>query len=235
MKLETWKAWAARGAMVLMGVLWPISADAGMVLFQESVRWRNDDGSESAATWRGPVNDFTAGALGEKLRLRFCLSKSDTVVGQASFGLECAPSESGPWTIVPAAATGGQAFEMASSPWFANGDSTTPQLASSLESQWRPGHMVEAPSNTSARVTMDGYMFSNVEFCLRATSNAVVNQTYYFRLRSDPAPANGWDVRAFAILKVTAGSQHGPGDTNGDGVVNEADLSEVVSNFGKTY
>ena len=75
----------------------------------------------------------------------------------------------------------------------------------------------------------------NIEFCVRPTTNAVMYQTYYFRLDSAPGMPGGWERAVTASATVVPVTVKGPGDVNGDGAVNAADLSEVVSNFGKTY
>jgi hypothetical protein len=97
--------------------------------------------------------------------------------------------------------------------------------------------MVEAPSSYSPTVNLSAGRRTNVEFCIRPTGLAVTNFLYRFRLVAlgngigFPGPLG--NMQSGYGLKLI---ERDPlGDVNRDGVVNQADLNLVISNFGNDY
>jgi hypothetical protein len=179
---------AGLGQLVLPG---DARADTVCYYSQEHYRWRNDDGGEAAATWKAGMDTTVAHSKdGGNLRIRFLVADSLFLGGTGSHAslnlklkLQYSESATGPWSEVPASA-GSQPFEMAASGHFADGAATTNQLGAALglaEAQFLAGCMVEDPSNTTQTVGPMSKNFSEVEYCLKPTANAVAGQTYFFR------------------------------------------------------
>ena len=121
-----------RHLIIAVALLLPVGVTAGSpVLVQEHVRWRNDDGSETAATWKANADTVITGqARSENVRLRFCIANTDaSYSGTLSARLEYAENTGGPWTAV--GTDGSTAFMMTPTAGYANGEATTAQLAGS--------------------------------------------------------------------------------------------------------
>jgi hypothetical protein len=215
------------------------AAQAGTLAVRaDYYRWRHDDGGETGATWIASTNtpclDYTGGVI----RVRFSVAQQ-AYFEPTQYGLICstskAPLSTNEYYTVPAVATM-ESFEMAASPWFSNGDRTTSQLPGGTSAfRWTPGYVVEAPTNWTGDMDFgepggNTTYYSNFEFCIRATSNALPGTTYYFV----PKCSDGW-------LKFTdpgvaeLRTPDFPGDVNKDRVINAEDLNIVVTNFGKRY
>ncbi|MBA4387166.1 MAG: hypothetical protein C0404_04235, partial [Verrucomicrobia bacterium] len=152
-------------------------------LYQEHYRWRNDDGSESTATWKANADTAITGVTrGTNIRLRFAEVNKYTgsYAFQVAARLEYATSTSGPWTEVGTAGTGVTAFEITSTTGYANQDATTAMLAGT--GTFVAGKCVESPGNTSGNIAINLGQYSNFEYCFKATAKASGNTTYYFRL-----------------------------------------------------
>ncbi|MBA4388522.1 MAG: hypothetical protein C0404_11110 [Verrucomicrobia bacterium] len=190
--------------LVVMAMGTEVCAGGTPTLVQEHYRWRNDDGNESAATWKATQDTaVTAVARAQNIRLRFDIANTSTSYsGSTAPVLEFATATGGPWTQVSILADGSQPFEMASSANFANGDATTALLAGS--GTFVAGKMVEIPSNAGGSITIGISQYSNFEYCLRATAKARGSTTYYFRV----AAMNTYSQ--YATLTMAAGEANEP-------------------------
>ena len=158
-------------------------------------RWRNDDGSESAATW-AQVEDGLLANLSKNTvkRLRFEISNEGWTRGSGQqFRIEVAEAgtcSSGSYASVPATATI-EHWEMATSTYFADGDATT-NVSGGLTDEnatFTAGEMKETGNQTSA-ISLSSDKFTEIEFSVRATNNATVGGTYCFRLTNAGSTAN---------------------------------------------
>lgn len=165
---------------VLIGLI-PVAALAAPTFVQEHCRWRNDDGSETSATWK-VVQDtaLTGVGRGQNIRLRFGIANTNTASGSINPIMEFSTNTAGPWTQVSLATNGLSAFEMTPSGNFAYGDATTALLAGS--GSFVAGMMVEYPQNAAPSALLAASKYSNFEYCFRPTAKARGNMTYYFRL-----------------------------------------------------
>ena len=110
-------------------------------------RWRNDNGSEAAATWKQAEDTaHTSQNKNENIRLRFSVQTGDTSTHGFNWTIQYATSTSGPWTSVPVTATT-EPFEMTTTVYYANGAATTQQLTGGFP--WVSGKAVEDPSNST--------------------------------------------------------------------------------------
>jgi hypothetical protein len=169
--------------MALLAVLLAPAASA-QYLYQEHYRWRNDDGNETAATWKAAQNTAITVVRGDNLRLRFAeVNKYTGVSGfSAAPRLEYSTSTNGPWTAVSIVSDGLSAFEMTASTYYANQEATTALLTNGTGT-FVAGKCVESPDNTGANITINLSQYSNFEYCFKATAKAFGNTAYYFRMR----------------------------------------------------
>jgi hypothetical protein len=210
-----------------------VAQAAAVKAFVDYCRWRNDDGGETGATWIASTNAPCLGYTGGVIRVRFSL-RSQNYTEDTRWQLLCTTTRVPiglDYYTVPSIATT-QSFEMAASPWFSNGDRTTSQLPSGYAgAQWTPGYMVEAPTNCTGPMAFTGegaMRYSNIEFCIRATSNALPGTAYYFMPFSDAVFPSFTESAGVAELRTFDFRA----DVNKDGVVNAEDLNIVVTNFG---
>lgn len=183
-------------AVAAVAALWGGLASGLPNVVQEHYRWRNDDGSETSATWKAADDcPFRQQVRGCAVRLRFCLSNADGL--DAAVGvrprLEYALNRQDTFTAVPANATT-EPFEMAASPFLANGEATTKQVPGS--GAYVAGQCVEHPSNAGEAHDLPAERYSNYEYCLRATGQAKGGTTYYFRLTDAGMAFNEYPVYA---------------------------------------
>lgn len=168
-------------SVLMLGNILTLATSPTIVFVQEHYRWRNDDGSESSATWKATADTAITGVTrGGNIRLRFCISNTSSYSGAIVPQIQYSTSTSGPWNPVSAVQDGLEAFEMTSSPNYTNGEVTTAQLTGT--GSFVAGRMVEYPSNTAMSVTINTNQYSNFEYCFRATAKARGNTTYYFRV-----------------------------------------------------
>ncbi|MDD5708339.1 MAG: hypothetical protein PHR35_20665, partial [Kiritimatiellae bacterium] len=174
-----------RRILVLMLILMGSQVAGAATFVQEHYRWRNDDGSESAASWKAATDTAITGVTrGQNIRLRFTAWNNSASGGNSlTARLEYSTGVSGPWTPVSTASDGLNAFEMTTTANYANGAATTALLAGS--GAFVAGKMVESPANSSTAVTLATNQYSNFEYCFKATSKARGSTAYYFRMSNN--------------------------------------------------
>lgn len=150
---------------------------------QTHFRWRNDDGTQTTATWH-QVQDgtYTSFPKTTTARLRFEVSNSGWTRGSApTFQLQYATSTNcslGSYIAVPTNTN--YAWQIVTSTNFSDGDTTTNQLTPSNNS-FVAGQM-KSTGNTTSAITLASNNFTEIEYAIQATDNAVSNTTYCFRL-----------------------------------------------------
>jgi len=152
-------------------------------LDQEGFRFRNDDGSETTATWRAAQDTNVSVAEGVNVRLRLLINTTgdeDTL----KYLLMYKKSTDGTYLIVPTSGTS-EAFTIsASTNITASGEATTALLtapAGKTTSDFVTGRMQddENPADT-INITVDDY--TELEWCLIANAAAVDGGIYQFRV-----------------------------------------------------
>jgi len=157
---------------------------------QEHYRWRRDDGSEASATWIVPTDiPHRKLVAEEQVRLRFTISNNKGTADATDYRLKL---EYAAGTVesdyFPVPGTGGnEAFVMVESSHITNGESTSNLLPGDGE-QFMSGVCVESPENRTVPASIFMKRYSNYEYCLKATTNAVGGQSYFFRLTEDGTP-----------------------------------------------
>lgn len=174
-----------------MGQTWANSS-------QGNWRWRNDDGSETAATWKAA--EKTAITINDKLniRLRVEINNSDP-----SFNLNFHQSlsymktgDTGYIPITTDAST--NHFVLSPSTYFANLDVTTNQL-SALAYPFQAGIMIESSTNDIIAININ--TSSELEYCIKATDNVEPNTQYTFRLNDNGSQLNSYGT----VITLTTG------------------------------
>jgi len=149
---------------------------------QEHYQWYSDDGPEASATAKAPPDQpYKKLVAGERVRLRFCISNQGEAPPPNPYRLrlEYSNSLTNQFKQVPIA-TAREWFEMVSSPHVANGQPTTNRSIGT--GVHVPGVCVEFPSNRTDQLTIDDDTYGNFVYCLRATTNAIGGNTYFFRV-----------------------------------------------------
>jgi len=208
----------------------PAHAVAPSAIKQDSYRWRNDDGSEAAASWKQNADTAHAGQTrGENIRVRVCIVNLSGSVSEDSpattYRLEYATSTAGPWTTVPTGGTSGR-FVMSSTPYYANQSETTDQLGPTTSGTFdfaNRGKAVEAPDNAaSPGFSVPGDRYVNMEYCFQARSDAPAGP-YYFRSVLKGA-ANSFDVVYDVYPQLTLEAGTVPAITSAVSVAAEANV-----------
>ena len=161
---------------------------------QAHFRWRNDDNSESLATWKRPEDNADSGqARSENIRLRFSIKNTGGTASNYQFGLQVAPKGGGDcssvasssYETVPLSGSCGTAVAcMNDSTNFTQGDPTTAQLTS--EGTWVNGEMVDTASISDA-ITINQNYYTEVEFNFQMTEYATYGANYCFRVTNNGA------------------------------------------------
>jgi hypothetical protein len=150
-------------------------------LIQGNWRWRNDDGSETTATWKAAeVLPIILTSTGEVLRLRYELHTSGAPIFlNISERLQYATATSGPWTSIDVTA-GTNAFVMSNTSAFVfQDDPTTKQLTSGALSFKVGKIMVSSNTAVLPAITQGGN--TEIEWAIKGTTNTIAATTYYFR------------------------------------------------------
>lgn len=166
--------------ILLLSIMLVTYSNIFAFLTQSNWRWRNDDGSETTATWLAAQNTtptITSGESTLRLRLEVYSTLSDTTFLEDT--LQYATSLSGPWTNISSTA-GTNAFVLAgSSPYVTDGEETTEQLSASVNKPFIPGII-----NVSKDILNDSLPpdeRTEYEWCIKPTANIQTNTTYYFQ------------------------------------------------------
>jgi hypothetical protein len=144
------------------------------------------------ASWiTGQNTPYGAASLGERARLRFGLRNTGTPLSNQQLELDYAikggatncesvsDANYTPVTTMSSCLT--DAVCMATSTYFADGDQTTPLLSTPKGLSFVAGRMIEDPSNKTTGLAIASNYFSEVEYALQFTPNAI-QPTYCFRV-----------------------------------------------------
>lgn len=152
---------------------------------QIDYRWRNDDGSETAATWNASENIPTSITKNQNIRLRFEITNGgDTATNpinyQIQYGEKITTCDSiAAWTNVPNDNSGH--WKMTDSSFITDAEPTTNSSGlSDQNTNFKAGEMKDADNQTSA-ITLQSDEFTELEYSLTATLNAN-DSDYCFRL-----------------------------------------------------
>jgi len=153
-------------------------------------RWRNDNGNETAATWKAAEDTGITGQIrSQNMRLRFSLDNTaNTAASDYQYRLQvaargiyddCASVPAGNFTDVPTTTASNPVAVMSTSAYYNDQATTTNQLTAA--GTFTPGRLVESPSNETAVINMAYGEFTEAEYVLNLTDYAVSNAYYCFR------------------------------------------------------
>jgi len=150
-------------------------------LAQEGFRFRNDDGSESSATWKAAQDTNILLALDQPLRLRATINTGGDQ-GTKRYRLEYKKPADSTWLVVK---SGEGAVRMnASANITAGGEVTTAQLtapAGKTTANFSDGRMWD-DENGADYITIVADEYTELEWSIILTSPAVQNERYQFRV-----------------------------------------------------
>lgn len=185
----------------------------GAILTQTGYHWRNDDGSQTAATSatggseNTTIEDFN---LNTPIRLRLGVTNTGTVSSAATrFRLEYSPkittcSAASVWTDVNAAADG---WDMFNSTFLTNGETTTNiavangGVSNGVGSFIGTNGAVRDTESRTATTTVPSNDYLDLEYSITSTIYTSNNTTYCFRATSDGTAFNTYDQ--YAEIKTT--------------------------------
>jgi large repetitive protein len=204
---------------------------ASAIVSQKQWRWRNDNGNETNATWKGDLNNpLTVSASSrEKVRLRIAFSTaphptaSDPLIRDVNEILSYATSPDGTFTPLPVGSTTTAPFVLVSSSQVAAGTPTSRQLNSGPEPFVPGAILVRDPSEGGFyhfSTTSGTTSVTELEWVLQPTAY-VQPGTYYFRLEEI---GGTWD--ALPSITVEPATIQGPAQVN-NGIMLWLDASDV--------
>ncbi len=144
------------------------------------------------ASWITPENTaYGTASLGEKVRLRFSIRNTGTPLTNQQLELDYAIKGAAPncesvadvnyTPVLPASSCATQDVCMSTSTYFMDGDPTTPLLSTPKGLDFVTGRIVEDPSNKTTGLDINQNFFTEVEYALQITPNAI-QPSYCFRV-----------------------------------------------------
>lgn len=163
-------------------------------LQQVHYRFRNDDGSEAAASWNMTEDNNLITKIGAPIRLRFSISNAGSFDSAAtSYQIQYGEKETtcdaiSAWSSMPSE------WKMFNSANFNDGDATTDSSGiTNANTNFKASEIKDVTSQTSA-LTLTSSDFTEIEYSIEADSSAS-EKTYCFRL------ANAGATTEFNYLK----------------------------------
>jgi len=163
---------------------------------QGSWRWRNDDGTETTATWLADKNSAgTISSFTSNIRVRFQLFGAGSDIGTSV--LTYSADGGTTWDSVTTYDNGIRAFILASSINVSNALATTRQISGLTGNNFASGKIITS-SNQLAAQTISGTDTTEYEWVIKPTLKIAANTSYQFRV--DTKPGDNTYVGAPAIL-----------------------------------
>lgn len=172
---------------------------------QSDYRWRSDDGSETTGTALANQNTPASIISTSQVRLRLgVINQGDATA--YSYRLEYAPYDNGcgTWTAVPDTATT-EHFAMYNTANYTDQQTSANVaigpgvLTDPSGSTFIAGKLVKTPSNEATSLALTGLQFTELEYSIKASSNAVY-PTYCFRVTNSGTPLEGYNN--YPILNI---------------------------------
>lgn len=152
-------------------------------IVQGSYRWRNDDGNETAATWKSAQNTSIGNvSAGDVLRLRFDLYNNYSMDGQ-TYSIQLWYNDGTTAKQVTTSATG--AFMLASSAHVTNEQPTTAQFSGSMP--FVPGKVVT--SSNDVNILLPASSRTEYEWVIKPTTDLLNARAYTFEVRGSNVAA----------------------------------------------
>jgi hypothetical protein len=173
------------GAADVIDVRWRRTNGGTATMHERTlVAWRDTPGAPQAWWTTAEDTKLTGVVKGTTQRIRLEVAKASGAGVTATYQLrvsEGANCAAGTYTAVPTGAGGH--WRVVDSIWITNGEPTqniTPGLTDEAAT-FVPGQLMDA-SNTTGSITLNANRFTEIEFAIQATTNAVDGQDYCFQL-----------------------------------------------------
>lgn len=177
------------------------------ILNQTQYRWRNDDGNETAATWKAAINTpIVVSTTTETLRLRLEFSNSSGLAANVEETLEYSSNNGVSWTAVTAATT--NAFVYINSPNVANAAATTNQFGTTTTGTFVAGKVISAVS-AATPLALPDLSKTEYEFVIKPTDNILPFATYLFRTSNQGSTPNQYGRLTTTCVGVSVASTQG--------------------------
>ncbi|QEC66602.1 T9SS type A sorting domain-containing protein [Panacibacter ginsenosidivorans] len=188
---------------------------------QSNWRWKNNNGSESLATWRAGQNKpITLGSIDSVLRLRIQFNNTTGDVKNMNTNLQYASAPDGPWHYVTSL-KGNNAFMLANTNNYVQDLTATTQQISGSANAFIAGKVLVR--TTTLSVSMPNSTTSEHEYCIKPTNNISANTVYYFRV-----PNNDYPVALPSLATTATINSKRKSVTNGSFENNLQDWSFMV-------
>ncbi|RYZ21201.1 MAG: hypothetical protein EOP49_47160, partial [Sphingobacteriales bacterium] len=146
---------------------------------QTKYRWRNDDGSETAATWRAAENTaITLNDTSSVLRCRLELQNNSGSTHTVNESLEYSSNAGATWTTMTGAAS--DAFRYQSSANVTNGGATSNQMGTATAGTFTAGKIISAVPAPASYTIASGNK-TEFEWVIKPTANLLPMSAYIFR------------------------------------------------------
>jgi hypothetical protein len=148
----------------------------------QGYRWRNDNGSETSATYLEPQNSVVGLTHNQNVRLRMSVENSagfSYPAGPPANNIMLGWSDNPNGPFIPVGDDLGMPFVFSSSSNIANGEATTSQLNSNLPN-FVAGNVYE--NSGEFGLSIPAFSRKEYEFCIKPTLNAITNIPYFFTL-----------------------------------------------------
>ncbi|MGD2037980.1 MAG: DNRLRE domain-containing protein, partial [Desulfobacterales bacterium] len=171
-------------------------------------------GSGSAATFAADEDTAITGlAKNTSRRVRFLVSNSSgTSSGAVNYQLEFAETDtcsSGSYSAVPISAGAGDKWEIVDSTYITDGEATSDiddgvddALPDPGGMSFVTGELRDDNSNSTGGITLDPDEFTEIEFTIQATDDALDGTDYCFRLTDSGTALNTYSAYAEATLSA---------------------------------
>ncbi|MBS1737091.1 MAG: T9SS type A sorting domain-containing protein [Bacteroidetes bacterium] len=171
-------------------VLFGVCSSSFAFLTQSNWRWRNNNGTETSATWKAAQNEaITYNTISEVLRLRLEIynTNSDPTAVEDSLQYTTTPAVSTSWINI-LAKDETRAFILAGAESTVSQNTPTTTQITGNSYAFVPGKMM-ADSTVLKLITLPASNRSEFEWAIKGTAQILPNTTYYFRQWG--ATANG--------------------------------------------
>jgi len=154
---------------------------------QGNWRWRNNNGSETSATWSAAQNAaITIGSVDSVIRLRIQFNNTTGDLKSLNTNLQYASAPNGPWHYITAF-KGNNAFMYAGTNNFVTDLTPTTKQITGSSNTFIAGKVFV--KTTELNGTMSNNTSTEHEYCIKPTDNISPNTVYYFRV-----PNNDYNV-----------------------------------------
>lgn len=175
---------------------------------QSNWRWRNNNGSESTATWRAAQNtQITVGSIDSVVRLRIQFNNTTGEIKGLNTNLQYASAPAGPWHYITSL-KGNNAFMLENESSYVQDLTATTQQVSGSPNAYIAGKLLV--KTTTLATSIANNTTTEHEYCIRPTDNISPNTVYYFRV-----PNNDYAVALPSLVTTTTINTKRKSVTNG--------------------